>query len=266
MSYIDFINNFWQKDLEATFSHLEVHLFFKLLEVNNKLGWKNDFKYPNARLEGDLGTRPKNLIQARQRLIDFGVISYKKGTTRDAGIYRILSNERVTKESNKGSNEESNQESNKGNNKGSNTEVIRETIKGTLNRQDKDKTIKSTTNVVPKKSEKPIFSLDFIDDENFKKLFEEWLDYKRRVKHNSYKDQKQIELAYRKMYELGGGDVEMCRAIVEQSIANNWQGLFELKTQSFNNQKTTVKNEQNKQSGAALGRVATSDQHRAISL
>ena len=100
-----------------------------------------------------MGTRPKNLIQARQRLIDFGVISYKKGTTRDAGIYRILSNERVTKESNKESNEESNQESNKGNNKGSNTEVIRETIKGTLNRQDKDKTVKSTTNVVPQKSE-----------------------------------------------------------------------------------------------------------------
>ena len=258
MGYIDFINNFWQKDLEATFSHLEVHLFFKLLEINNKLGWKNDFKYPNARLEGDLGTRPKNLIQARQRLIDFGVISYKKGTTRDAGIYRILSNERVTKDSNK--------DNNKGNNKGNNTEVIRETIKGTLNRQDKDKTIKSTTNVVPKKSGRPIFSLDFIFDENFKKLFEEWLDYKRRVKHNSYKDQKQIELAYSKMYELCGGDIEMCRAIIEQSIANNWQGLFELKTQSFNNQKTTVKNEQNKQSGAALGRVATGAQHRAVTL
>ncbi len=258
MSYIDFINNFWQKDLEATFSHLEVHLFFKLLEINNKLGWKNDFKYPNARLEGDLGTRPKNLIQARQRLVDFGVISYKKGTTRDAGIYRILSSEGVTKESNK--------ESNKGNNKGNNTEVIRETIKGTLNRLDKDKTKKDTTNVVSKKSTKPIFSLDFIDDENLKKLFAEWLDYKRRVKHSSYKDQKQIELAYRKMYELGGGDVETCRAIVEQSIANNWQGLFELKTQSFNNQKITAKNEQNKQSGAALGRVATSEQHRAVTL
>lgn len=265
MSYIDFINNFWQKDLEATFSHLEVHLFFKLLEVNNKLGWKNDFKYPNARLEGDLGTRPKNLIQARQRLIDFGVISYKKGTTRDAGIYRILSNERVTKESNKGSNEESNQESNKGNNKGSNTEVIREIIKGTLNRQDKDKTIKSTTNVVPKKSGKPIFSLDFISDENFKKLFEEWLDYRRAIK-KPYKSQQSVEACFKQLQNLGGFRIETCRAVIEQSIANGYQGLFDLKTQSFNNQKTTVKNEQNKQSGAALGRVATSDQHRAISL
>ena len=255
MSYIDFINNFWQKDLEATFSHLEVHLFFKLLEINNKLGWKNDFKYPNARLEGDLGTRPKNLIQARQRLIDFGVISYKKGTTRDAGIYRILSSEGVTKESNK--------ESNKGNNKGSNTEVIRETIRGTLNRQDKDNTIKSTTNVVPKKSEKPIFSLDFIDDENFKKLFEEWLDYRRAIK-KPYKSQQSVEACFKQLQNLGGFRIETCRAVIEQSIANGYQGLFELKTQSFNNQK--IKNEQNKQSGAALGRVATSDQHRAISL
>lgn len=258
MSYIDFINNFWQKDLEATFSHLEVHLFFKLLEINNKLGWKNDFKYPNARLEGDLGTRPKNLIQARQRLIDFGIISYKKGTTRDAGIYRILSNERVTKESN----EDSNQESNKGNNKGNNTEVIREIIKGTLNRQDKIKK-KDTTNVVSKKATTPLFSLDFISDESFKKLFDDWLDYKRRVKQSSYKDQKQIELAFRKLMELCGGDLERCRAIIEQSIANNWQGLFPLKNeQSINSKKFNAKNEQKKQNSTTLGRVASSEQHR----
>lgn len=260
MSYIDFINNFWQKDLEATFSHLEVHLFFKLLEINNKLGWKNDFKYPNARLEGDLGTRPKNLIQARQRLIDFGIISYKKGTTRDAGIYRILSNERVTKESN----EDSNQESNKGNNKGNNTEVIREIIKGTLNRQDKIKK-KDTTNVVSKKSEKPIFSLDFIPDENFRKLFDDWIEYRCSIK-KPFKLQQSVEAGYRQLLKLGNGDFETCREIVNQSIACGWQGLFELKSKSINNQFFNAKNEQKKQNSTTLGRVASSEQHRNAAL
>ncbi len=129
MSYIDLINRFWAIDLEATFSHTEVHLYFKLLEINNKLGWKNEFKYPNTRLEVEVGMRTKSLINARQRLIDFGLIKYKKGTTRSAGTYSfvyLLSNVPT---------KESNQESNQGSNQGSNAKVI----EGTLNRQDKDK-------------------------------------------------------------------------------------------------------------------------------
>lgn len=100
MSYIDIINRFWSIDLEANFSHLEVHVFFKLLEINNRLGWKERFKYPNSRIEAEIGSRPKNLINARQRLVDFNIISYKKGTTRVAGTYsfNVLGNESKRKE------------------------------------------------------------------------------------------------------------------------------------------------------------------------
>jgi hypothetical protein len=104
MSYIEMINKFWSIDLEANFSHLEVHLFFKLLEINNKLGWKESFRFPNSRLEAEIGSRPKGLINARQRLIDCKLIEYKKGNTRNAGIYRLLSNN-LTKESNEESNQ-----------------------------------------------------------------------------------------------------------------------------------------------------------------
>ncbi len=134
MSYIELINRFWAIDLEATFSHTEVHLYFKLLEINNRLGWKNEFKYPNTRLEVEAGMRSKSLINARQRLVDFGLIKYKKGTTRNAGMYSFvdLLYNNPTKESNQGSNQRSNQ--------GSNQKVIR----GTLNRQDIDKEYNSS--------------------------------------------------------------------------------------------------------------------------
>ena len=252
MGYLNFINAFWLRQEEFELKSLDVALYFYLLNWNNRLNWDLNFKRSNQKVMSDLGCSFKTLQVSRDRLKAAGLIDFKTSNGVGNVTYSITAN--LCKNS-KGLGGGS------GRGSGGGLDEVRAEIN-----KSKSKTIKSTTNVVPKKSEKPIFSLDFIDDENFKKLFEDWLDYKRRVKHNSYKDQKQIELAYRKMYELGSGDIETCRAIVEQSIANNWQGLFELKTQSFNNQKTNTKNEQNKQSGAALGRVATSDQHRAISL
>ena len=255
MKYLDLINDFWRLNEEFCFTPSESKLYFALLNISNRLRWKQTFNQSNARLVLECGITEPTLIKARNVLKQRGLIDFK------AEKGRRNNTEYTLKYSNKTLNNFSISDS-------ISDSISSEKALDNIRYKDKeeDKTIKSTTNVVPKKATKPLFSLDFIDDENFKKLFEEWLDYKRRVKHNSYKDQKQIELAYRKMYELCGGDIEMCRAIIEQSIANNWQGLFELKTQSFNNQKTTVKNEQNKQSGAALGRVATSDQHRAVTL
>ena len=230
--------NFWTLQNSYQLGVTEIALYFYLVEVSNVCGWIGTFKRSNSKICADLSISFRTLQSARDRLKQIGVLDFKTRNG-DANVTYTFANF---------------------------AEVSAEVSAEIIKNKNKNKVKKDTTNVVSKKATKPLFSLDFINDEKFKKLFEEWLDYKRRVKHNSYKDQKQIELAYRRMYELGGGDIEMCRAIVEQSIASNWQGLFELKTQSFNNQKTTVKNEQNKQSGAALGRVATGAQHRAVTL
>lgn len=80
--------------------------------------------------------------------------------------------------------------------------------------------------------------------------------------------------------ELGDADTKRCIEILDdykgskgRKYKSDYRAIRswvikaldeEKRKQSFNNQK--IKNEQNKQSGAALGRVATSDQHRAISL
>ena len=80
--------------------------------------------------------------------------------------------------------------------------------------------------------------------------------------------------------ELGDADTKRCIEILDdykgskgRKYKSDYRAIRswvikaldeEKRKQSFNNQK--IKNEQNKQSGAALGRVATSEQHRAISL
>lgn len=82
------------------------------------------------------------------------------------------------------------------------------------------------------KGEKPKFDFEKIFegyDAEWIELFKQWLDYKREKK-NTYKGEKSMRTMAKKLFELAGGDIVTARAIVEQSMANNWQGLFELKT------------------------------------
>lgn len=72
-----------------------------------------------------------------------------------------------------------------------------------------------------------IFDFSFIE-EDYKKPFCQWLEYKRGRKEK-YKTQKSIELAYSKMKKLSDNNPDAAMMIVEESMANNWQGLFALK-------------------------------------
>jgi hypothetical protein len=76
------------------------------------------------------------------------------------------------------------------------------------------------------KKKKKTLDLGFVQCE-FLSLMTLWIDYKTERK-SSY-TQKGIEMAYKHLLKLSNGDVQTATAIVEQSIANNYQGLFPLK-------------------------------------
>lgn len=75
-------------------------------------------------------------------------------------------------------------------------------------------------------------NLDFVSEE-FKSAFQLWLDYKRERKE-SYKSEKSLKIAYNQLVKLSGNNPDTAKLIVEQSIASNWQGLFELKNKNHN--------------------------------
>lgn len=79
-----------------------------------------------------------------------------------------------------------------------------------------------------KVTKKNPFDYSFVELQ-FRKPFEEWLKYKR-TKNQMYKRQCDLELCYKKLKEYSGGNAEKATLIIEQSMANNWSGLFELKT------------------------------------
>lgn len=73
--------------------------------------------------------------------------------------------------------------------------------------------------------------IDFVSPE-YAEAFTTWLEYKRE-RRESYKSDKSLRMAYSKLLQLSGNDPFKANAIVQQSMANNWAGLFELKQTSY---------------------------------
>jgi hypothetical protein len=71
------------------------------------------------------------------------------------------------------------------------------------------------------------YDLSFVNEE-FREVFEEWIMYKK-SKNQNYKNQKSVEACYRNLLKLSMKSVTKARDVVDQSMGNNWQGLFPLK-------------------------------------
>ncbi len=73
---------------------------------------------------------------------------------------------------------------------------------------------------------------DFLQEfENFNPIISQWLEYKS-ARRESYKADQSIRAFAKKLKELSGDDVGVAQQIIDQSIANNWAGIFPLKKSS----------------------------------
>lgn len=77
---------------------------------------------------------------------------------------------------------------------------------------------------VPEGYEK--FSFEFVSAV-YKVAFFKWLNYKRE-RREKYKGQSSLEAAYKRLIDCCHGDSAKAAVVVENSMANNWAGLFEL--------------------------------------
>lgn len=69
-------------------------------------------------------------------------------------------------------------------------------------------------------------NVDFVKDE-FKNVFLSWIEYKHERKE-SYKSERSLKACYNRLLKLSNNNPEVANSIIEQSIANNWAGFFEL--------------------------------------
>jgi hypothetical protein len=64
--------------------------------------------------------------------------------------------------------------------------------------------------------------------EKFKDVFDLWFDYKRKRKE-PYKNIMSRKQLYKKLYQLSNNDTNKALKIIEQSMANNYAGIFDVK-------------------------------------
>lgn len=96
------------------------------------------------------------------------------------------------------------------------------------------------------------FDYSFID-EKFRSIFDDWIDYKK-SKNQMYKTQKSLEACYNNLLRLSMNSEESAREVVDQSMGNNWQGLFPVKqtgkvTEPKNFTGYIIKKQENKANG-----------------
>ena len=66
-----------------------------------------------------------------------------------------------------------------------------------------------------------------------------WIDYKK-ARKESYKTEQSLMSFAKKLFTLSGGNQNIADQIIEQSMANNWAGIFELKTQHKKQEKNKL--------------------------
>lgn len=92
MTYIDYINQFWQTQANVQFSPNEVYLYFFLLKECNSQGWENPFECPNRRILLSIGMSEPTLIDCRNRLQQKGLIDFQAGKRREKSPVYYLKN------------------------------------------------------------------------------------------------------------------------------------------------------------------------------
>lgn len=77
MSYINLINDFWDQNEIEIFKPGEQRLYFYLLKVFNKSGWKREVNRTNTFIQGELGMSYSSLKRARDGLKTRGLIDFR---------------------------------------------------------------------------------------------------------------------------------------------------------------------------------------------
>jgi DNA-binding HxlR family transcriptional regulator len=217
LNYLLQILFFWQKHEEHLFSVTEVALYFYLLEVCNKCHWKNPFKRNNAKVQSDLSISFKVLKNARKRLEEAKIISFQTANGKPNVTYRLTEAEIDPAKLPK-FNEV--------------TDEVRDEVRDEINKTKQNKTKQRIPPNPPdggkraKKNEGE-FDFSFVGAE-LREAFEAWLAYKK-TRRERYKTQRSLELCYENLEKFSGGDPAAALAVVEQSMANSWAGMFPLK-------------------------------------
>ena len=210
-------------------------LWYALMFVANRSGWKNEFAVPFSVLENRTKLNKSTIWRMRRILAEHGLISVRELGGNQSARYRINPFERFAALHNTTltATQDSEQE----------VPVLQPaTLTAnipTLNRvlsSPKEKTSKKEKGQERKscaKKREPIRQnlTQFLStlESPWHEVMAVWLEYKR-TRHESYRTELGAKKCLTMLRNLSGNNTEIATAIIDQSIANNWAGLFPLRS------------------------------------
>ena len=230
MTIIDCLKILFREDDINPLSPEEMRVYITLLKEWNRQGRPDTFEYnllpnllpilspkmsPNSSPKMSPNSSPKkSLLRTREKLQKRGLIQYVSGNGKVKNpCYKICGiTNLVTKDvTNLVTKDVTNSKE-----KVSPTPPLKENISEF---KEKERISKD----IPKKETDLAFCLP-----SFVPIMEEWLEYKQKRKE-SYKTEASVRKCYQNLVKLSDNNAAIAQLIVDQSIANNWAGLFELK-------------------------------------
>lgn len=228
MNYIKQVNTFYRILQENPLSANAQCLYNYLLNKDSEFGWKSEFSISNLVVCGITSLSRQALDRARNELVQKGYIQYKKGRSNQAGKYLIVSF--VTQNDTQYNTQSDTQDDTQDGHKVSTLNKLKETKQNeTKNKKEKNK----------KKNETEFDQLinQNFSDEELKNTVYEFIKMRKAIKKSL--TTKGLELLIKKLYTLSTNVDEQIK-ILNNSIMNNWQGIYPLKQELKSKNKSGI--------------------------
>lgn len=221
MNYIKQLNELYTTLDYKPLTAEAISVYFILLQIANKTGWIDKFKVANTVLMSKCNLDKQKLTRARNKLISQGYILYSKGKNQvEAPIYSIVQLYNDTQKDTL-------------NNIPNNTpnDIAGNTANNTINKQNKTKKEKY-------KKEIELFVNENFENEELKNTIYEFIKMRKEIKKSI--SLKGLQILVNKLNKLASTDEEKIE-ILNNSIMNNWQGIFEIKKEKSNLEVKAIK-------------------------
>lgn len=224
-------------------THIAIYSF--AIEHCNRLGWKKEFGFPTTMVMEAIGVRSYSVYKRHlDEIIDFGFIEMIEASKNQysSNIIALKENDNAP---------------NKALDKALDKALIKHTSKQRESTGESIESIDKQVTSIPITSNKknPISDLreKFELSLDWAGLLNDWLEYKK-AKGQTYKSDRSIKSFITKLQNLSNSDWVIAKQIIEDSMANNWAGIFKLKNNENNgNNQITAKERQRQQVAVDVG-------------
>ena len=216
MNYLTEIKLFYDWLETHRLSTSAIALWHGLMFIANRAGWEEQLAVPMSRIETVTYMPATSIYRARKQLVDAGLLSIVEMGSNRASAYILASFEdgSAYRSDSRGDYRSANQ------------------YGGQSGRQCGDIYRLNETKLIQKeKKKKEKTGLDLWVsglDSPWQELMRIWLEYKK-SRGQTYKSEASAKACLSKLQNLSGNRADNAQAIIEQSMANNWAGLFPLR-------------------------------------